>query len=163
MDCSSAEGNQGCNGGLMDDAFTYLKSNKIMTEASYPYKGKVGTCAAKGGVSSITSFGDVKANSPLDLKAAVAAGPVSVAIDAAGIGFQLYFGGIMKHFCGTSLDHGVLTVGYGSSSSGEDYWILKNSWGGSWGESGFFRMFRNYSEQGPGTCGLQKQASYPIY
>jgi len=163
MDCSGSFGNQSCNGGLMDDAFKYLEANKLETEANYPYTAKDGTCHAKGGVTSIKSFADVKTNTPLELKAAVATGPVSVAIDAAGIGFQLYFGGIMKHFCGTSLDHGVLVVGYGTSSSNEDFWILKNSWGGSWGEKGFFRIFRDDSEAGPGVCGLQEQPSYPIF
>ena len=163
VDCSASFGNAGCNGGLMDDAFKYAEANKIETEANYPYAGKVNSCVAKGGVTKVTGFADVKKNDPIALKTAIAAGPVSVAIDAAGIGFQLYFGGIMKHFCGTSLDHGVLTVGYGSSSSGEDYWILKNSWGGSWGEKGFFRIFRNDAEQGPGVCGLQESASYPKF
>merc|ERR1719272_223279 len=106
----------------------------IETETSYGYTGRDGTCHSAGGVTEVKGFKDVTTKSADALKAAVAEGPVSVAIDAAGIGFQLYFGGIMKHFCGTSLDHGVLVVGYGSSSSGEDYWILKNSWGGGWGE-----------------------------
>jgi C1A family cysteine protease len=163
VDCSGSFGNQACNGGLMDDAFKYAEANKIETEANYPYTAKKDTCVAKGGVTTVKSFADVKTNTPLELKAAVATGPVSVAIDAAGIGFQLYFGGIMKHFCGTSLDHGVLVVGYGTSSSNEDFWILKNSWGGSWGEKGFFRIFRDDSEAGPGVCGLQEQPSYPIF
>jgi C1A family cysteine protease len=163
IDCSGSFGNKACQGGLMDDAFKYAEGVKIMTEASYPYEGKLGTCRAQGGVTTIKSYADVKMNSPSELKAAVAAGPVSVAIDAAGIGFQLYYGGIMKHFCGTSLDHGVLVVGYGTSDSNEDYWILKNSWGGSWGEKGFFRIFRDDATEGPGVCGLQESPSYPIF
>ena len=90
---------------------------------------------------------------------AVAKGPVSVAIEADQQVFQFYNGGIISANCGTQLDHGVLVVGYGSDS-GKDYWILKNSWGASWGESGFFRIKRT-SESGPGLCGLQQQASYP--
>jgi len=163
MDCSRAEGNMSCKGGLMDDAFTYLEKAKLETEADYGYTARDGTChvdAAKGVVGD-SSFTDVTAKDPNALRAAVAKGPVSVAIDAAGLNFQLYFGGIMKHFCGTSLDHGVLVVGYGSSSSGEDFWILKNSWGAGWGEKGYFRMFRDQSVQGPGTCGVQLSASYP--
>jgi len=88
-------------------------------------------------------------------------GPVSVAIDANGPAFQLYFGGIIKHFCGTALDHGVLVVGYGATEANEEYYILKNSWGGGWGEKGFFRIFRD-SNTGPGVCGLLQSASYPI-
>jgi C1A family cysteine protease len=67
----------------------------------------------------------------------------------------------MKHFCGTSLDHGVLVVGYGTEGS-TDYWILKNSWGAGWGEKGYFRILREQSKEGPGVCGLQLDASYPI-
>jgi len=68
----------------------------------------------------------------------------------------------MKHFCGTSLDHGVLLVGYGTEDS-VDYWLLKNSWGASWGEKGYFRMLRDAKTSGPGFCGLQLQPSYPIF
>merc|ERR1712127_1082478 len=142
VDCSTTQGNMGCNGGLMDYAFTYAETTPIETEAQYPYKGRDGTCAAKGGVVEVKSFADVTPKSPSALQAAVAEGPVSVAIDASSIFFQLYFGGIMKHFCGTSLDHGVLLVGYGTEK-GQDYWMLKNSWGGSWGEKGYFRMKRD--------------------
>lgn len=156
VDCSGSFGNKGCQGGLMDDAFKYAEANKIETEENYPYKAKVETCVAKGGVTTVKSFADVKHNSPTDLKAAVAAGPVSVAIDAAGIGMQLYFGGIIKHFCGTSLDHGVLVVGYGTDS-GQDYWTVKNSWGAAWGESGYIRLVRGQDQ-----CGLADAASYPV-
>merc|ERR1719215_2566270 len=117
VDCSTTQGNMGCNGGLMDYAFTYAESTPIETEAQYPYKGRDGTCQAKGGVVEVKSFVDVTPKSPSALQAAVAEGPVSVAIDASSIFFQLYFGGIMKHFCGTSLDHGVLLVGYGTEKA----------------------------------------------
>jgi len=104
----------------------------------------------------------VTVNSPTALAAAAAEGPVSIAIDASGIAFQLYFGGIMKYFCGTSLDHGVLLVGYGTES-GTDYWIVKNSWGPSWGEKGYFRILREMTKEGPGVCGLQLSASFPMF
>jgi C1A family cysteine protease len=91
--------------------------------------------------------------------AAVAKGPVSVAIEADQSAFQSYRSGIVKSGCGTQLDHGVLVVGYGSEN-GTDYWVVKNSWGASWGESGYIRLART-SASGPGVCGLQSQASYP--
>jgi C1A family cysteine protease len=162
VDCSKAQGNQGCNGGLMDDAFKYAETTKIETESAYSYTGRDGTCHASGGVTTVSSFKDVATNDPEALQAAVAEGPVSVAIDAAGLAMQLYFGGIIKHFCGTSLDHGVLVVGYGSDN-GTDYWILKNSWGAGWGEKGFFRILRTQGTKGPGVCGLQQQPSYPLF
>ena len=72
------------------------------------------------------------------LAAAAAVGPVSIAIDASGISFQLYHGGIMKKMCGQKLDHGVLLVGYGTDNV-TDFWLVKNSWSSSWGEDGYFR------------------------
>jgi C1A family cysteine protease len=163
VDCSTAQGNQGCNGGLMDGAFTYAEATAIDTEASYPYTGKDGTCHASPGVATLASFADVTPKSPGALAQAAAAGPVAIAIDASGIAFQLYHKGIMKRFCGTSLDHGVLLVGYGTES-GTDYWIVKNSWGGSWGEKGYFRILRSMDKEGEaGVCGLQLQPSSPLF
>jgi C1A family cysteine protease len=164
VDCSTAQGNMGCNGGLMDYAFTYLESNAIETEASYPYTGRDGKCTyeTSKGVDVVVSFTDVPANDPAQLQAAAAQQPVSVAIEADRMVFQMYTGGIIKSTqCGTNLDHGVLVVGYGTDA-GQDYWLLKNSWGPSWGEQGFFRIARDMTTKGPGICGLQQQASYPI-
>jgi len=73
----------------------------------------------------------------------------------------MYTGGVINSAsCGTTLDHGVLVVGYGSDVKDGDYWILKNSWGTSWGESGFFRIAKT-SKTGAGICGLQQEPSYP--
>jgi C1A family cysteine protease len=162
VDCSTAQGNQGCNGGLMDDAFTFAEANAMDTEASYPYKGADGTCGTGTPVAKVASFQDVKINDPVALQAAVAEGPVSIAVDAAALGWQLYHGGIVKHFCGTSLDHGVLLVGYGTDN-GTDFWLVKNSWGAGWGEKGYIRILREMTKTGPGICGLQAQPSYPLY
>merc|ERR1712151_906374 len=162
VDCSNAQGNQGCNGGLMDQGFTYAEQTGLETETQYPYRGVDGTCNVTESGVKVQSFADVKANSPSQLKAAVAEGPVSIALDGAGLAFQFYFGGIIKSMCGTSLDHGVLVVGYGTSGS-TDYWIVKNSWGASWGESGYVRIMNNNKEGDAGVCGLNQQPSYPIY
>lgn len=162
VDCSGDYGNMGCNGGLMDDAFQYIKAKGVDTEESYPYVAEQQTCHwSKANVGAKdTGFTDVTAGDEKALQEAVATvGPVSVAIDASHFTFQLYRGGIYNEpECSSqSLDHGVLVVGYGSSEKGEDYWIVKNSWGSSWGENGYIRMSRNKNNQ----CGIATSASYP--
>ena len=164
VDCSTAQGNMGCNGGLMDYAFEYAEKTALDLESQYPYTGRDGTCnVPTAGTGQVVSYADVTSKSPAALAAAVAEGPVSVAIDAAGIAFQLYHSGIIKRFCGTSLDHGVLVVGYGTDA-GVDYWLLKNSWGSGWGEKGYFRIKRDMTKTSDaGVCGLQLQPSYPSF
>ena len=126
VDCSGAEGNEGCNGGLMDDAFKYIISNHgIDTEASYPYVARDETChfnSANVGAT-CSSYVDIASGSESDLQVASATvGPISVAIDASHLSFQFYSGGVYTSiFCSkTSLDHGVLVVGYGVYES-KDY------------------------------------------
>jgi C1A family cysteine protease len=165
VDCSFPEQNQGCDGGLMDNGFQYVVDNHgLCTEQSYPYVAQEeGTCSANKctDVVQISGFVDVAQNNEKALKAAVAMQPVSVAIDASGRDFQFYHKGIMSGACGTELDHGVLTVGYGSILE-DGYWKLKNSWGHGWGMDGFFLLRRQDQVGGPGQCGIAMSASYPI-
>jgi len=163
MDCSTSYGNHGCNGGLMDNAFQYIiKNGGIDTEASYPYTAKDGTCrfsAANIGAK-INSYKDVARGSESALQSAVSTvGPISVAIDASKPSFQHYTSGVYyESTCSsTSLDHGVLAVGYGSEGS-SNYWIVKNSWGASWGSAGYINMSKDRSNN----CGIATQASYPV-
>ncbi|XP_013600993.1 PREDICTED: thiol protease SEN102-like [Brassica oleracea var. oleracea] len=93
------------------------------------------------------------------LQAATAQQPVSVGIDADGFIFQLYSSGVFTCFYGNHLNHGVTIVGYGEED-GQKYWIVKNSWGTGWGEQGYVRMERGYSEE-TGKCGIDMLASYP--
>jgi len=150
----------GCQGGLMDNAFSWIKRNGgICTESSYPYtsgSGITGTCKSTcSSVATLTGYTDVPEDDEDALKSAVAMTPVSVAIEADKSAFQLYKSGILDSAsCGKQLDHGVLAVGYGTD--GKDYWKVKNSWGLSWGESGFVRMVR-----GKNMCGIASQPSYP--
>merc|ERR1712151_611447 len=97
----------------------------------------------------------------MGLKAAVAKQPVSIAIEADKSVFQLYKSGVMdSKSCGTKLDHGVLAVGYGTQD-GKDYWKVKNSWGASWGDSGYIKLLRG--KGGAGECGLLSgPPSYPV-
>jgi cathepsin L len=162
MDCSKPEGNHGCEGGLMDLAFAYVIKNKgIDTEESYPYRPMDGPCKFKEADIGATeqSCMDIKEGSEDDLKSAVATvGPISVGIDASHGSFQLYRSGVYneKRCSSKRLDHGVLAVGYGTEDS-KDYWLVKNSWGKSWGMEGYIMMSRNKENQ----CGIATQASFP--
>jgi len=165
VDCSVKQGNQGCNGGLMDYAFQYIIDNKGLTsEAAYPYTATgPNTCVASGKprVLTISSFSDVPVDSEPALLAAIALQPVSIAIEADQSVFQFYKSGVMNQACGTNLDHGVLAVGYGSLG-GNDYYIVKNSWGLDWGMRGYILLGRGAKFNPKGQCGIQMAASYPV-
>merc|ERR1712232_726948 len=135
VDCSKQ--NSGCNGGLMDYAFSFYESTNIASESSYPYTARDGTCKSsfttaipQGGV---TGYTDVSSDGDA-LMSALNSNPVSVAVEADQSAFQGYSGGIVTSGCGTNLDHGVLAVGYDSSAG---YFKVKNSWGSSWGDAGY--------------------------
>jgi len=159
VDCSTSYGNAGCNGGLMDSAFKYVQANGLCLESAYPYSAKNGACksssCAPSTDSKITGYKDVT-HTENALGAAVDLTPVSIAIEADQSGFQLYKSGVFCGTCGTSLDHGVLAVGYGDEGT-SPYWKVKNSWGTSWGESGYIRLCRNSNK-----CGLSNEPSYPV-
>merc|ERR1711988_155361 len=162
LDCSWRYGNLGCNGGEMDSAFEYIiKNGGIGTEASYPYTAKDGSChysAANKGAT-MSKYTDVTSGSESALQNAVGLiGPVSVAIDASHNSFQLYKSGVYyePNCSSTKLDHGVLTVGYNTDGS-DQYWIVKNSWGVTWGQQGYIWMSRNRNNN----CGIATDASYP--
>ncbi len=165
VDCSTDEGNQGCNGGLMDYAFQYAMANGLTTEAAYPYTATGhNVCKAKGLPVAVkaSGFTDVPTNSQLALMTAVVQQPVAVAIEADENAFQFYSSGVLTKPCGTNLDHGVLLVGYGSQG-GLDYYKVKNSWGSTWGQGGYVLLGRGPSYNGnQGQCGIQMDPSFPV-
>jgi cathepsin L len=164
VDCSRSTGNLGCNGGLPDFAFEYIKKNHgIDTEESYPYEGIDRTCRYNKKNLGATDYGFVDIYPSGDeqaLKAAVATvGPIAVGIDASAYSFQFYRGGVYEdHRCSPyNLDHAVLVVGYGTTKEGQDYWLVKNSWSPVWGDEGYIKMLRNKDN----SCGIATMASFP--
>ncbi|XP_056283188.1 cathepsin L.1 [Pseudoliparis swirei] len=163
VDCSGDYGNMGCNGGVMDAAFMYIKANGgIDTEDSYPYEAEDGQCRYNPANVGATCSGyvDVQQGDEAGLKEAVATiGPVSVVIDASHMSFQLYESGVYDEpaCSSTQLHHAVLAVGYGTDN-GRDYWLVKNSWGLVWGDKGYIMMTRNKRNQ----CGIATAFSYPL-
>jgi C1A family cysteine protease len=164
VDCSGSFGNEGCNGGLYDDAYKYIIQNGgSCAEASYPYTGADGTCKKScTPVTKISSYHDVTPNSDAALAAAVTQQPTSISIEADQSAFQFYSSGVLTAACGTNIDHAVLAVGFGTDA-GVAYWKVKNSWGASWGMSGYILLARGESYNGgEGQCGLYNSPAYPI-
>lgn len=161
VDCDTND--SGCNGGLMDNAFSWIKKNGgLELETDYKYTATTNHCSQDKSKlvngSSPTSWVDVKQTND-DLLAAIQQQPVSVAIEADQSSFQFYSSGVLTGRCGTNLDHGVLAVGYGTLD-GVDYYKIKNSWGSSWGMDGYVLLERK--DVKGGQCGILLAASYPV-
>ncbi|KAL2930884.1 Senescence-specific cysteine protease SAG12 [Bienertia sinuspersici] len=139
LDCVTS--NSGCNGGEMTTAFEFIQQSQgLLTEAEYPYTGTQGQCQLTSGSDSvgavkINSFQSLPKNNEDTLKQAVAQQPVSVGIDGSGSEFLYYKGGVFDGNCGQAMTHAVTIIGYGTDTYyGKDYWLVKNSWGETWGE-----------------------------
>ncbi|OAY85826.1 Fruit bromelain [Ananas comosus] len=159
LDCAVSNG---CDGGFVDNAYDFIISNNgVASEADYPYQAYQGDCAANSWPNSayITGYSYVRSNDESSMKYAVWNQPIAAAIDASGDNFQYYNGGVFSGPCGTSLNHAITIIGYGQDSSGTQYWIVKNSWGSSWGERGYIRMARGVSSSG--LCGIAMDPLYP--
>lgn len=172
IDCNTGdiygeEANSGCQGGTMDPAFEYIMKNKgITTAKKYPYLETQNSCnktLAKDHIVNLKGYQDVTVGSEEALENALAKGPVALGIEADETKFQLYHKGIFSGPCGEKLDHGVLAVGYGEEN-GKKYWLVKNSWGESWGEGGYIRIERGkqLKDGQNGLCGVLSMPTYPI-
>ncbi|XP_022724352.1 senescence-specific cysteine protease SAG12-like [Durio zibethinus] len=164
VDCDINGEDEGCEGGFMNSAFQFIKSNHgLATEANYPYQGSEGTCKKKEATpaATINGYEAVPVNNEKALLQAVANQPVSVGIEGSGWDFRFYESGVFSGVCGTHLDHAVTAIGYGTSSAGTKYWLVKNSWGTDWGENGYMRLKRDVTAK-QGLCGVAMKASYPI-
>ena len=173
VDCSTE--NDGCDGGLMPLAFSYVQQHGLCLDRDYPYLAKSSGPEVDCGNLTCQTYLATRIKgcysvAPSDTKSllrAVSQNPVSVAIEADRKAFQFYRRGVFHSAsCGTTLDHGVLIVGYGTDTTTSpplDYWIVKNSWGTSWGEGGYIRIARGHPEgQNDGVCGIELSASYPF-
>jgi C1A family cysteine protease len=142
-------------------AFAYYVTASPSLESVYPYTAKDQTCKYnKKNATAVraTGYTNVLRNSPNQMKAALAVKPLSVSIEADTSVFQSYRTGILNSTaCGTSLDHATNVVGWGEQN-GTEYWIMRNSWGSSWGESGYMRIA---IVDGHGICGIQMEPLYP--
>jgi C1A family cysteine protease len=175
VDCENSKhggSDLGCNGGDMDTAFSWIKSNKgLCSEQDYPYvsgtthkaNDQCSICSVVNG-SQILNWTDVPPKSDDALMYAVYQQPVSVSIDAASLFFQFYKSGVFTGMCGTKLDHGVLAVGFGTdNSTNMDYYLVKNSWGKTWGDNGYIKIAKGEKYNfGSGQCGILLSASYPV-
>jgi len=158
VDCDTEE-DQGCNGGFMNSAFKYLSETAgLERTADYKYTAKDGKCKydAKKAVVKVKSFEDINSNEEQIKQALSSHGPLAVAVDAST--WQFYSGGILtaKKCNFRQLNHGVTLVGYGEEK-GVKFWIVRNSWGGRWGEQGHLRI-----ERGTGACGINTAVSTAI-
>lgn len=155
--------NQGCNGGWMASAYSWISRNGgISSEANYPYTGSQDSCSSGASVvpnSAPKSHVDVAGQNVNALMAAVAIGPVAVGVDADSDDFQFYSSGVLSSSaCGNSLDHAVLVVGYGTAN-GQKFWKIKNSWSTSWGNVGYMLIARSQAD----ICGvLDGPPNYPV-
>uniref|UniRef100_M8B4D7 Oryzain alpha chain n=1 Tax=Aegilops tauschii TaxID=37682 RepID=M8B4D7_AEGTA len=164
LDCTSRYGNDGCDGGLALHAFEFIIHNRgIASEEDYPYQASQNRCdpeKQKSRVVTIDGYENVPSNSEKSLQKAVANQPI-VAMIMVSDSFASYAGGIFNGDCEFkgSVNHEVVVIGYGTGD-GNDYWIVRNSWGASWGENGYIRMKRNI-EASSGMCGIAFHPYYP--
>lgn len=164
VDCSIKYGNEGCVSGVMSQSFEYMIENGIASESDYPYSGKNGTCRWNDvtKTSKIKGYVQLPAGDENTLMKAVAKiGPISAAMEVTNntrqfVGKSIFYDKTC-HRSSDFMNHAVLIVGYGSYD-GFEYWLIKNSWGESFGEKGLFKMARNKGNH----CNIATDVSFPV-
>ena len=162
IDCDHK--NNGCKGGWPANVFEYLENHGIHRDSIYPYEAKDNTCRFNMSKPWYTTYNWDRVTPAFDenavQQAVATVGPVSAVIDASRYTFQLYSSGVYDDpYCiSRNIDHAIAIVGYGNLNS-KDYWIVKNSWGTSWGQQGYILMSRNKNNQ----CGIAYYVSYPTF
>jgi len=155
VDCAGSFGNQGCNGGWHDKAVDYLASTQSTgscLQTDYPYTARGGQCK-KTCTAQVKPNKSAMGTTEQALSQNLEKAPVGVAVDASG-GFQSYHSGVFSGPCGQQLNHAILAVGYSTAGS-TPYWIVKNSWGTTWGNGGYILM-----AQGKNLCGINKHTAW---
>jgi len=163
VDCSGAYGNQGCDGGWPFWALEYTAAKGIELESAYPYTAADGTCKYSQAKVQYQNKGyaNVTKNNEVAMATALVQQPISVCVEADQNVFQLYTGGVITSAsCGTQLDHAILAVGYSTTGS-TPYWIVKNSWGTSWGLAGYVYIGKSSSTSTNGICGIAMNVAVP--
>jgi len=165
LDCAQGTGNLGCSGGNMEITYSWIINNGggVSAQSSYPpYTGVQGPCRSSAGNNGATikAYRTVASGSESDLLVKAAMGPVSVGVNASPRSFAYYSSGTLDDptCTSTGLNHAVLVIGWGTDASGNDYWLVKNQWGTSWGMSGYAQIARNKN-----MCGIASMASQPCY
>ena len=160
-------GNLGCNGGMQNRAYNYLEKNAAILESDYPYSsgtGTTGDCLSSGKPTpenvEVTTYTNVTVNDVTQMKIGLGISALAVSIEADQPVFQAYSSGIFdSEECGTQIDHAVGVVGWGiDATTSQEYWILRNSWGTTWGNQGYMNVA---IVEGKGICGIQTGPLYP--
>jgi len=171
VSCSSAYGNNGCNGGWYYWVWEWMQVTPVVQAIYYPYSsgaGVTGTCATitnatapfASTVATGTPYVQVGTTNAA-IQSAIMVKPVSVAVEANLPAFQLYSSGVITKNCGTFVDHAILAVGWGNDPTYGNYWIVENSWGSSWGANGYVLIGMSDTSTA-GICGINQYVYYPL-
>ncbi|XP_076918994.1 cysteine protease Amb a 11.0101-like [Bidens hawaiensis] len=166
LDCDTLESRTSyCGGGIVCGVYQFVTEHGgIASDESYPYVGKKETCdKSKYGHHSVTLDGkeDIPKNDEAAVMKAVAHQPVTFSMDPMNDGFMFYKEGIYTGPCGLNVQHAMLHVGYDEAPDGTKYYIVRNSWGDSWGEKGYIRMQRGVANV-EGLCNMYLDSTFPL-